>query len=197
MVTPPLSATLLFRGVIPLLRPSLFPHAAPALPLDTHGLQVQPHRARISPWPVYNAAVARPIQRKELQSSPAAMKALANEAEKLKSRGTWDLSSVREWSDVSRDAKSNNQKVHVGRIFPIVVEKNSELPQGHPERKFKGRIVFGGDQVKDEHNQTAIFQELSTSPASLEASNMLDAYSLLPGNEGQQYDGHMPLRRLT
>ena len=75
------------------------------------------------------------------------------------------------------------------RTIPIVVEKNSELPQGHPERKFKGRIVFGGDQVKDEHNQTAIFQELSTSPASLEPSKILDAYSLLPGNEGQQNDG--------
>ena len=73
---------------------SLFP-AAPALPLDTQGQPVQAHRARISMWPVYNAAVARPIHRKELQSNPAAMKALAIEAEKLKSRGTWDLTSVR------------------------------------------------------------------------------------------------------
>jgi hypothetical protein len=117
------------------------------------------------------------------------MKALTDEAEKLKSRGTWDISSVREWYQVAKEATSANKKVHVGRIFPIVVEKNAELPTGHPDRKFKGRIVFGGDQVTDEHNATAIFQELATSPASLEASNILDAYSLLPGNTGEQNDG--------
>ena len=117
------------------------------------------------------------------------MKALTAEAEKLKSRNTWDVSSVREWSEVSKEAKGAHRKVHVGRIFPSVVEKNSELPDGHPERKFKGIIVFGGDQLRDEHNQTAIIEELATSPASLEASKILDAYSLLPGNTGEQNDG--------
>ena len=82
------------------------------------------------------------------------MKPLTVEADKLKSRDTWDVSSVREWSEVSNEAKVAKRKVRVGRIFPIVVEKNSELPQCHPERKFKWRIVFGGDQFKDDHNQT-------------------------------------------
>ena len=77
---------------------------------------------------------------------------------------------MREWYQVAKEAKSANKKVHVGRIFPIVVEKNAELPDGHPDRKFSGRIVFGGDQVTDEHNATAIVQELASSLASLEAS---------------------------
>ena len=95
--------------------------AAPALPLDPNGTP-QPHRPRVFPWPYFNAAFARPIQRKEILSNPAAMKALTAKADKLKSRNTWDISSVREWSDVSREAKGANRKVHVGRIFPIVVE---------------------------------------------------------------------------
>ena len=32
-----------------------------------------------------------------------------------------------------------------------------------------------------ENKLSAIFQELATSPASLEAPNIVDAYSLLPG----------------
>ena len=72
------------QGGHPVASPVVLSLAVPALPLDPHGTHHQPHRPRISPWPVYNAAVARPIQRKELQSNPAAMKALVAEADKLK-----------------------------------------------------------------------------------------------------------------
>ena len=62
----------------------------------------------------------------------------------------------------------------------------SELPAGHPDRKFKGRFVFQGNQVKDEHSDAAVFQALSSSPAALEASKALDAYGALPGNSETQ-----------
>ena len=72
--------------------------------------------------------------------------------------------------------------VHFARIFDICVEKGSELPVGHPERKHKGRAVLQGDQVKDQNWEAAIFQDLGSSPAAVEASRAADAYGLLPGH---------------
>ena len=57
-----------------------------------------------------------------------------------------------------------------------------ELPIGHPDRKFKGRLVFQGNEVKDENAHYAIFSELSSSPATLEASKSVDTYGLFPGH---------------
>ena len=72
------------------------------------------------------------------------MHALVDGVDKLKSRGIWDLHSVREWYDVAREATTPLiKKVHVGRICPIVVEANAQLPDGHLNRNYKGRIVLG------------------------------------------------------
>ena len=66
---------------------------------------------------------------------------------------------MREWKDVAAEAKRKNIKAHVGRIFDLCVEKGSELPPDHLGRKFKGRVVFQGNQVMDENWDPAIFQE--------------------------------------
>ena len=69
-----------------------------------------------------------------------------------------------------------------------VQEKGSELPEGDPDRKFKGRCVVRGNVVKDENSHAAIFQELSSSPATLEAAKSVDAYGCMKGSETQQCD---------
>ena len=85
--------------------------------------------------------------------------------------------------------RKSGVKAHAGRIFGIVVEKHPGLPIGHPDRKFKGRLVFQGNEVTDETAHYAIFSELSSSPATLEASKNVDAYSLFPGHALQKADG--------
>jgi hypothetical protein len=134
-----------------------------------------------------NALVARPVGQKEINNTPAAQAAL--EWNKLLSKGAWDYSTVREWSDVSKEAIKNKTKVHVGKAFGICVEKGSELPQGDPMRKFKGRTVFQGNNVKDEAADVALFAELGSSPANMEAGKALDAYGAMPGNKTTQGDG--------
>ena len=79
--------------------------------------------------------------------------------------------------------------MHIGRIFDILVEKNSELDESDPARKFKGRVVFEGCYVKDEDNNWAIFSEIASCPASMEASRCADAFGLLPGHSIQIADG--------
>ena len=65
---------------------------------------------------------------------------------------------------------------------------NCQLPEGDPDRKFKGRCVVQGSDVKDENSHAATFQELSSSPATLEAAKSVDAYGCIEGNDTQQCD---------
>ena len=68
------------------------------------------------------------------------------------------------------------------------MEKGSELDEKDPDHKFKGRYVFQGNRVKYEHSETALFNELGSAPASMEASTAVDAFGLLPGHKIEQAD---------
>ena len=96
---------------------------------------------------------------------------------------------VQEWNKVSSQAIQSKSKVHVGKVFEICVEKGSELQEGDPLRKFKGRTVFQGNNVKDESADVALFSELGSSPANMEAGKSVDAYGSMPGNTVMQGDG--------
>jgi hypothetical protein len=93
--------------------------------------------------------VARSVTRQEVTKTIAASQSLKDEALKLVEKGAWDPSGVREWQQVADTARKTGEKAHVGRIFGIVVEKHPELPHGHPERRFKGRLVFQGNEKAD------------------------------------------------
>ena len=51
------------------------------------------------------------------------------------------------------------------------------------------RVVFEGCHVKDEGNNWAIFSEITSCPATMEAGKAADAFGLLPGHEIQVADG--------
>ena len=55
-------------------------------------------------------------------------------------------------------------------------------------RKYKGRVVFQGNTVLDQNFDFAMFQELASQPASMQASKMCDAYGCLPGHTHEQAD---------
>ena len=69
------------------------------------------------------------------------------------------------------------------------VLKGSGLPLGDPMPKYKGRTVFQGSNVKDEATDPALFAELGSSPANMEACKALDAYGAMRGNKTIQGDG--------
>ena len=64
----------------------------------------------------------------------------------------------------------------------------SMLPEGDPNRKHKGRTCFQGNNVFDESSDYAIFAEMSSSPASMEAAKILDAYGSQPRHSKEQAD---------
>jgi len=80
------------------------------------------------------------------------------------------------WAKVCADARAQGLKAHAGRIFGICVEKGSELPKGTPGRNYKGRVVFQGNNVRDEDNLGALFNDLGSSPATMAAGRFVDFY---------------------
>ena len=133
-------------------------------------------------------AVARLVPKDEVRNNPKAKAALDKEWENLRTKGVWDESRVRECKSIVDEARKNGQTVHLGRIFEACYEKGSELPPDDPRRKFKGRTVFQGNNVRDQDSDHALFAELGSSPASMEAAKLLDAFGSQPGFSKAQAD---------
>ena len=150
---------------------------------------VNRHRPRIPAYMnVFSAMVVRTVKRKEMHSTPAAMKAMGDEWNNLSKHMVWDLTTDREQDDVAAEARHNDIQVHFGDMFGICGLKGSEVKKDDPAQKWKGRFVFRRSDVKDEYHDTAIFNELSLSPAILEASKAVDAYGLIDGHTSSQCD---------
>ena len=58
-----------------------------------------------------------------------------------------------------------------------MVEKGAEYEKGDPRRYYKFRVVFQGNQVKDQNWDIALFNEMQSQPATLEASRIADIFA--------------------
>ena len=150
---------------------------------DKHREEIDGNHNGISINKLFNTAVSRPVGRKEMMEDEDARKSMRKEWLGQHAAGVYDFSVVREYDDVVAEAKKSGKEVHMARIHGICVEKNYQLPKGHPNRKFKGRGVLLGNQVKNQSWEAAFFQDLGNSPATFEASRWADFYGCLPGND--------------
>ena len=76
---------------------------------------------------------------------------------------------------------SGQQEIHFGYLFVIMVKKGSEFPPGDARRYFKYRVVFQGNSVHDQNWDAALFNEIASTLATMEASRIADAYGCFPG----------------
>ena len=128
----------------------------PTCAYPEHGHRVKLARVSIqSGEPAINTLVARPVNRKEIRSNTTAQEALDIAWNKLVKKTAWLYDTVAEWKTVSHKARKTGKKVHVGKVFEICVEKGSELPESRKLRKFKGRTVFQGSNVRYENSDAA------------------------------------------
>lgn len=81
-------------------------------------------------WPDYSP--------KEVDEDPDAKDALKFEGKRLEKQGAWDISTIRKYDNLMKDAQAKDEKIHVSRIFPLRSEKGGELKKRRPERKLKG-----------------------------------------------------------
>jgi len=161
---------------------------APAMPCEPVAPQI--HRDKMS-GPDFHLplAVARKVKASEIEREPEARKAVDKEFTKLatmehpdkKGIGVWDIDSVREKSDVRKEATALGVCVFFAMIAELCFQKGSELEKGDPGQVYKGRHVLLGDQVKDNNFEAAQFQDLGSSPPTMMASKVLDAWSLIVG----------------
>ena len=84
-----------------------------------------------------------------------ARQAVNKEWARLKAKRTWlepnSNDEVAYLADIIRRSKESGKKLHIGRLFDICVRKGPELADGDPNKKHKGRVVFGGNNVRDEY----------------------------------------------
>ena len=133
------------------------------------------HRNKTCDWigSLFVNAVARKVPRNEWphprrlqgQTAQDALDAEWNRLRDMpwpnkKGKGTWDESKVQSARAVRENAKRNGETVHFCRICELLYEKHSELPEGDPLKKFKGRDVLLGENVKDENFDWAQFGDL-------------------------------------
>ena len=100
----------------------------------------------------------------------------------------FDSTTTREYDDVVAEANKKGEKIHMARVHGLIYEKNYQPKEDDPARKFKGRGVLLGDQVKDQNMEAALFQDLGNSPATFDASRWADYYGCLPGHDVQMAD---------
>ena len=166
----------------------------PAMP--TSRVSSQQHRDKNTHWglpinqciPIFNAMVTRQVTRKEMLANPKAMEAFMKEWQGHWDQDVYDFSIVREHDDVANEARRTGSKVHMARVHGLIYEKNFQLKEDNPQRKFKGRGVVLGDQVKDQNMEAALFQDLGNTPATFDASRWADFYGCLPGHDVQMAD---------
>lgn len=129
-------------------------------------------------------AVHKLLGCKEWKGDPEAIKAIRAEADAPLAEDTWLEGTVTEFSELVAWAKKAGKQIHIGDIMPICSIKHWEMPG---LRKYKGKIAFWGDAVKEQDMAVAVFQELSASP-SIHSSNSIIAYGCLPSFRTTQVD---------
>ena len=98
----------------------------------------------------------------------------------------WNLTEVRSKKSVIDEARMAGATVHFASLMDICHLKNAELEAKH--QKYKGRVVFRGDIVKDDSGSYAAFTEEGSSASQMTAAKVMDIISRLPGCSGQASD---------
>ena len=142
----------------------------PCVPAEEH------HREKVVKVAKFiNAMVSQPVGRASMKKG-------------LIDQGVFDLSGIREYYDAACEAKQKNEEVRVARGHGIIVEKHSQLSKEDPRRKYKGRGVVLGNQIKNQTSDAALFQDLGSSPATFKASTWADFLGCLDGWDVQMAD---------
>ena len=117
---------------------------------------------------MHSLMVAQLVKDKARLRSEECRNAVQREWDNLIKRQCWDINKAEKWKDVKARADKAGETIHLGSLCELVYEKHSELAPD--KRKLKGRVVFLGNQVKDQHGACAVFEEMASAPAGMEAS---------------------------
>ncbi len=129
--------------------------------------------------------VARPVKPSDIATNPKAKASVDEEWKKLRAIRTWLEDTAHEYDDVRTKTLKEGNEAHFGRVFALCHEKHSEDPK---KSKYKGRVVFQGNQVADHTATMAVFQDIGSSACLLTAFKIVALVAAAPGNKGEQSD---------
>ena len=121
--------------------------------------------------------VHRVLTRKEIQDDPEAIKAIEEEASEVRAMGVWDDSTACEVDELKQWARKEQQEIHIAEVMAIGSIKNDELGPSLSQRK--GRLVFRGDDTRNQDGLPAKFRELHSQPASIQTISIVMFYGML------------------
>ena len=134
------------------------------------------------------AMVHLPIPMKRAQTMPRANAAVNKEWDALASLPAWDLKRVKPKAQVIGEAKKAGKSFQFGSLMDLCHEKGAEFNRPDDEKIYKGRVVFRGDQVRDETGFYAVFTEQSASASHMAAIKFMDFIGRVDGNASQDSD---------
>ena len=169
---------------------------APAMPLITKGTLDEElsksHREKETAsrkrgeLDSFYAMVHKQLSPKQWNNDSKAKAAVQKEWNKLLTQKAWDIYDVHELRDLRERARKENKTYHFGRVFPLCHIKHWERPA--TEHVHKGRVVFQGNEVRDESGFLAVFSEQGTSASHMAAAKFLDAIARCHDCDGQDCD---------
>jgi hypothetical protein len=120
------------------------------------------------------------LTKKEWSNDPRALEALKQEAAGLRSNNTWDDSSVAPLHEIRSWARKVGVHIKVAELLILVGIKYHEFEPAH--WRWKGRIVYRGDMVRDQFSNVVLFEQTATTPTFLVALNAAIWYAFRKGN---------------
>ena len=126
------------------------------------------------------ALVHQPLSRAEIAANPKAKEALLEEASTMRSVPVWDETQATEVDSLLETAQESGEHIHIAEVMPMVHKKNAEMPKEF--HRLRGRLVFRGDECRDEFGVKAIYREVKSLPATIHSINLVLYFGMLCGH---------------
>jgi hypothetical protein len=153
--------------------------AMPVVPFVQHEHREKYVFESMPSFPVLLATIHKLLTRQEMMADPLALQAVADEAKAMREIGVWADDSVMEKSDRIQQSKQSDEEIHFADLMSIASIKHFEVPW---KRKYKGRVVFCGGQVRNQYGGAAKFGQLYSTPTNIQAVNVAILFGLLWNN---------------
>ena len=72
--------------------------------------------------------------------------------------------------ELRKKSTDEGTSIKLAEVLTLCGDKHHEMSPEH--HKYKGRIVYRGDAVRDEHHQHVFFEDTATTPTALAALNL-------------------------
>ena len=123
-----------------------------------HMYQKHPIHSSQRTFPNQNGSMTRGLQ------------AVQAEAQGLRANGTWDDTTVTTLENLKHQARVCNSLVKIAALHTFCGIKHWEQP--YEQHRYKGRIVYRGDLIKNGSDEIVLYADTATTPTALVALNL-------------------------